>query len=54
MWIYRSEGLDQARERDTRAAEAWVGHPYVDVIDNSSDFESKINALISRVAWWGF
>ena len=32
----RSEGLEQARERDTKAAEAWVGHPYVDVIDNSS------------------
>jgi hypothetical protein len=45
----RKEGLDEARERDTRAAEAWVGHPYVDVVDNSSDFESKINVLISRV-----
>jgi len=47
----RSEGLDLARERDTRAAEAWVGHPYVDVIDNSSDFESKIKHLIKLVAW---
>ncbi|TRY71688.1 hypothetical protein TCAL_03417 [Tigriopus californicus] len=47
----RSEGLDEARERDTRAAEAWVGHPYVDIVDNSSDFETKINNLITRVAW---
>jgi hypothetical protein len=31
----RKEGLDEARERDTRAAEAWIGHPYVDIIDNS-------------------
>lgn len=47
----RSEGLEQARIRDTRAAEAWVGHPYVDIVDNSSDFESKINQLIYKVAW---
>lgn len=47
----RSEGLEAARFRDTRAAEAWVGHPYVDIIDNSSDFENKINQLIKRVAW---
>lgn len=47
----RSEGLELARERDTRAAEAWVGHPYVDIIDNSQDFESKINRLLTRVAW---
>merc|ERR1719270_1325057 len=31
----------------TRPAEAWIGHPYVDVIDNGSDFETKINRLIS-------
>lgn len=46
----RKEGLDEARERDTRAAEAWIGHPYVDIIDNSSDFETKINRLVSCVA----
>ena len=45
----RSEGIELARERDTRAAEAWVGHPYVSVLDNTSDFESKINQLISKV-----
>lgn len=41
----RSEGLELARERDTRAAEAWVGHQYLDVLDNSSDFENKINQV---------
>lgn len=46
----RKEGLEEARDRDTRAAEAWIGHPYVDIIDNSSDFETKINSLISCVA----
>eukprot|EP00095_Tigriopus_kingsejongensis_P004401 maker-scaffold93_size381549-snap-gene-2.22 protein:Tk04401 transcript:maker-scaffold93_size381549-snap-gene-2.22-mRNA-1 annotation:"hypothetical protein EAI_01984" len=47
----RSEGLEEARDRDTRAAEAWVGHPYVDIVDNSSDFETKINYVIKKVAW---
>jgi predicted ATPase len=45
----RLEGLEEARERDTKAAEAWIGHPYVDIIDNGSDFETKINRLISCV-----
>ena len=31
--------------------QAWVGHPYVDIVDNLSDFESKIRSLISKVAW---
>ncbi len=31
----RSEGLELARELDIKAAEAWVGHPYVEVVDNS-------------------
>jgi len=46
----RLEGLGEARDRDTKAAEAWIGHPYVDIIDNNCDFESKINRLISCVA----
>lgn len=47
----RLEGLEEARDRDTKAAEAWIGHPYVDIIDNDNvDFESKIHRLISCVA----
>lgn len=38
-----------ARELDNKSAEAWVGHPYFDVIDNSTDFESKMNRLIEAV-----
>ena len=48
----RTEGIEQARDLDTRAAEAWVGHPYVHLVDNSdSNFDAKINDLISKVAW---
>ena len=27
--------------------QAWVGHPYFDVVDNSSDFEDKIMRMIN-------
>ncbi|XP_042899659.1 TRPL translocation defect protein 14 isoform X2 [Parasteatoda tepidariorum] len=45
----RTEGIELARVRDSRAAEAWVGHPYIDVIDNSTDFDTKLRRLISSV-----
>ncbi|KAK7485427.1 hypothetical protein BaRGS_00023375 [Batillaria attramentaria] len=45
----RHEGLDDARELDAITANAWVGHPYYDVIDNSTDFEKKISRMISAV-----
>lgn len=42
----RSEGVELARELDYNAAAAWVGHPYFDVIDNSTEFEFKIKRMI--------
>ena len=30
--------------------QAWVGHPYYEVIDNSTDFEMKMRRLIKSVA----
>lgn len=45
----RSEGMDLARELDYNAAAAWVGHPYFDVVDNSTDFETKICRMINGV-----
>ncbi|XP_073944316.1 TRPL translocation defect 14 isoform X2 [Choristoneura fumiferana] len=45
----RSEGVELARELDYNAAAAWVGHPYFDVIDNSTDFDKKMNRLIACV-----
>lgn len=45
----RSEGVDLARELDYKSAAAWIGHPYFDVIDNSTDFESKVNRMIECV-----
>ncbi|UYV62207.1 unc-132 [Cordylochernes scorpioides] len=46
----RTEGIELARERDRRAAEAWVGHPYIDVVDNSTNFQAKMRRLIAAVS----
>lgn len=45
----RSEGVELARDLDYRSAAAWIGHPYFDVIDNSTDFETKINRMLECV-----
>ncbi|CAL1545530.1 unnamed protein product, partial [Lymnaea stagnalis] len=45
----RSEGIEGARKLDSITANAWVGHPYYDVIDNSTDFETKISRMIAAV-----
>lgn len=45
----RSEGVGVARELDYKSAAAWVGHPYFDVIDNSTNFETKMNRMIESV-----
>ena len=38
-----------ARDLDYKSAAAWIGHPYFDVIDNSTDFETKVNRMIESV-----
>jgi len=47
--ICRTEGIALARELDKKAAQAWVGHPYFDVVDNSSDFEAKVCRMIQVI-----
>jgi len=42
----RTEGLELAREIDKKCANAWLGHPYLNVIDNSTDFEMKIARVL--------
>jgi predicted ATPase len=45
----RSESIEQARELDGKAAQSWVGHPFFDVVDNSTDFDKKVNRVIEKV-----
>ncbi|XP_065557973.1 TRPL translocation defect protein 14-like isoform X2 [Artemia franciscana] len=47
--LARSESLPAAQMLDDRAAEAWIGHPYFDVIDNSTEFDTKLRRMISSV-----
>ncbi|KAL9981196.1 hypothetical protein ACROYT_G009867 [Oculina patagonica] len=45
----RKEPIELARELDRKTQQAWVGHPYVDVIDNCEDFHKKVRNAINAV-----
>ena len=45
----RSEGLELACQLDRQVMNAWLGHPYFEVIDNSTGFQEKIQRVIDRV-----
>jgi CYTH domain-containing protein/thymidylate kinase len=40
---------EEARELDRQTLEAWMGHPHHIVIDNSTDFEGKIERALSSL-----
>ena len=46
----RTETAEQASALDDKLIAAWTGHPHLRVIDNSTDFENKINRLISEIS----
>eukprot|EP00800_Vazella_pourtalesii_P014040 TRINITY_DN3467_c0_g1_i2.p1 TRINITY_DN3467_c0_g1~~TRINITY_DN3467_c0_g1_i2.p1 ORF type:complete len:285 (+),score=51.79 TRINITY_DN3467_c0_g1_i2:272-1126(+) len=41
----RTESPEEATHLDDLLSKAWVGHPYVEVIDNSTDFDGKIRRV---------
>lgn len=45
----RYETLEEARDMDDRTLRAWSSHPNVHIIDNSSNFEEKINRGIAAI-----
>jgi CYTH domain-containing protein/thymidylate kinase len=45
----RTESLEQARDLDFKILNAWVGHPRIRIIDNSTDFKGKIQRVIDVV-----
>lgn len=45
----RSETPEEARVLDRKTKEAWVEHPHLRIIDNSTDFEGKINRLLDEI-----
>jgi AAA domain len=46
----RHESKELAREVDQKTQRAWLGHPHLHVIDNSTDFEGKMNRLIDIIS----
>ena len=46
----RRETLEEAALLDDKLIGAWTGHPHLRVIDNSSDFDCKINRLIAEIS----
>jgi CYTH domain-containing protein len=45
----RTETPEQAREADARILKAWTGHPHLRVIGNDSDFDTKVQAIVTAV-----
>ena len=46
----RTETVEQAREKDDKIISAWTGHPHFRIIDNSTDFEQKLERLLKEIA----
>ena len=46
----RTETIDQAKEIDDKIIAAWTGHPHLRIIDNSTDFEQKLEKLLKEIA----
>ena len=42
----RTEGLAVAKDIDKRCTKAWMGHPYIDVIDNRTNFDQKVARVL--------
>lgn len=45
----RRESPEEAREKDQKTMNSWVGHPHLRVIDNSTDFKGKVKRAIDEV-----
>ena len=48
----RYESLEEAAALDDRFIESWTGHSHLRVIDNSTDFEGKMERLIAEISYF--
>lgn len=46
----RMETLEEAVVSDERTLNSWTGHPHLRIIDNSTDFENKMQRLVCEIA----
>ena len=45
----RNESPEEARIKDKKTLNAWVGHPHLRVFDNSTNFDGKIKKVVEEV-----
>ena len=45
----RTETIEEARELDKKTLNAWMGHPNLKIIDNTTNFEDKMNKILDNV-----
>ncbi len=45
----RTETIEQARSLDDKLIAAWTGHPHMRIIDNSTEFEEKLERLMAEI-----
>ena len=45
----RTESIEDARLLDDKIISAWTGHPHLRIIDNSTDFEEKLERLLKEI-----
>ena len=50
--VARYETVEEAAAMDDKFIAAWTGHPYLRVIDNSTDFEDKMRRLTREIAYY--
>ena len=46
----RTETIGEAKELDDKIIAAWTGHPHFRIIDNSTEFEEKLERLLKEIA----
>lgn len=46
----RTESIEEAQKLDDRIIAAWTGHPHFRIIDNSTEFEEKLERLLKEIA----
>ena len=46
----RTESIEEAKVLDDKLISAWTGHPHLRIIDNSTDFEEKLERLLKEIA----
>lgn len=46
----RTESIAEAKKLDDKIIHAWTGHPHFRIIDNSTDFEQKLERLLKEIA----